>query len=154
MQLRALLGQGEWVSSIDLSDRYLRMPIHQNSKVFMVHTQVPRLNNSPSVLQASNSPTSLHNDNQGSEAYGPQSQKRGSTEHKDYCEPNRVLGLDKEPEKSELIPIRVFSFCGLRVPPRLSPCKTQSRLMGETTGLNPQNKFKVSFDCKMFDVAN
>ena len=35
--------------------------------------------------------------------------------------------------------------CGLRIPPRLSPCKTRSRQRAKTTGFDPQNKVKVCF---------
>ena len=36
---------------------------------------------------------------------------------------------------------------------RFSPCKTHSRQMAKMIGLDPENKVKVCFDCKMFDVS-
>ena len=44
--------------------------------------------------------------------------------------------------------------CGLRVPPRFSPCKTHSREMAQTSGFDPTTQVKTCFDCKMFDVSN
>ena len=44
--------------------------------------------------------------------------------------------------------------CGLRTPPRFSPCKTHSREMAQTSGFDPKLKVKTCFDCKMFDIAN
>ena len=44
--------------------------------------------------------------------------------------------------------------CGLQIPHRLSPCKTHSREMAETSGFDPTIQVKTCFDCQMFDVAN
>ena len=44
--------------------------------------------------------------------------------------------------------------CELRIPFRFSPCKTHSRQMAQTSGLDPKNKVKACFDYKMFDITN
>ena len=82
-----------------------------------------------SALPASNSPTSFHNDTQGSKAYGSIQRiqtpsvpgqlahwgsilKRCITEYKDHCEPDRVLGVENQSrqEKSDMIPTQVIYF--------------------------------------------
>ena len=68
--IRTSLVPGEWVSSIDLSDAYLHIPIHPNSRKYLLLqvTGVPvRL---PSFW-TSHSPPGLYNDRKGSEAHGP-----------------------------------------------------------------------------------
>ena len=43
---------------------------------------------------------------------------------------------------------------GLRIPSRVSPCKTHSREMAQTSGFDRTTQVKTCFDCKMFDGAN
>ena len=43
---------------------------------------------------------------------------------------------------------------GLRITSRLSPCKTLSREMAQTSGFDATTQVKTCFDYKMFDVAN
>ena len=65
----------------------------------------------------------------------------------------QTLGWIINQEKSELKPSQVFSFVGL-IPSILSPCKTYSREMAQTSGFDPTTQVKTCFDYKMFDVAN
>ena len=37
---------------------------------------------------------------------------------------------------------------------KISPCKTHSREMAQTSGFDPRTQVKTCFDSKMFDVAN
>ena len=60
------------------------------------------------------------------------------------------LGWIINQEKSELNPTQVFLFVGLWV----SPCKTHSKEMAQTSGFDPTTQVKTCFDCKMFDVSN
>ena len=115
--------------------------------------------------------TSLHNNHQKSEAYGPLQgdetppvpgqlahhgtiSERGTSEYKDHCTANRVFGVHHQPRKVRVVTDAGVLVGGLRTTPRLSPCKTHSGQMTKTTGFDPQNKVKVCFYCKMFDVAN
>ena len=70
--IRASLISGEWLSSIDLPDAYLQIPIHPNSRKyqrFCHDSQVFQLTSPP--FRLSHGPTSLYNDCKGSEADGP-----------------------------------------------------------------------------------
>ena len=69
--IRASLIPGEWVSLIDISDTYLHIPIHQNSKE--VPTVLPQFSGvpvHPPPSRPSHGPTSLYNDCKGNEADG------------------------------------------------------------------------------------
>ena len=75
--IRASLIPGEWVSSIDLSDAYLHIPIHQNSsKVLPQFTGIP-VHLPP--FRPSHSPIGLYNDCRESEADGPHKGSRTSS---------------------------------------------------------------------------
>ena len=70
--IRASLIPGEWVSSIDLSDTYLHIPIHPTSRKYL--KVLPQVTGVPVHLPSfrpSHSPTGLYNDCKGSEADGP-----------------------------------------------------------------------------------
>ena len=81
-----------------------------------VDSQVSILPIHLSALWASKSSTSIHNNSQSSEACGPlmgnqtssvpewlflqgSISKKGPTEHKDHCEPNRIVGVNNQPGK-------------------------------------------------------
>ena len=68
--VRASLIQGGWILQTQLST-YLHIPSTPNLKVSAVNLQISDLTIHLSALQAGNSPTSLHNDGQGGEIYGP-----------------------------------------------------------------------------------
>ena len=164
---------GEWVSSIDLSDAYLHIPIHPNSRKyprFCYKAQVFQFTSLPFRLATAR--PGLYNDCKGSETNGPLKRTQNSpihgrladqvpvsggspSEHSGSGRPNPVLGVDKKKKKK----IRTETYSGvlvrgLRVPSRFSPCKTHSREMAETPGFDPTPQVKTCFDCKMFDVTN
>ena len=73
--IMASLIPGEWVSSIYLSDAYLHIPIHANSRKYLESTFFPKFSSVPVLLpfyQPSHGPTSLYNDCKGNKADGPQ----------------------------------------------------------------------------------
>ena len=163
---------GEWVSSIDVSDTYLHIPIHPNSRKYLrfcYKSQVFQFTSLPFGLATA--PPGLYNDRKGSETNGPLKRTQNSpipgrladqvpvsggspSEHTGGGRPNSVLGVDNQSGKSELKPTQVFFVHGLRIPPRFSPCKTHSREMAQTSGFDPKTQVKTCFDCKMFDVSN
>ena len=62
--------------------------------------------------------------------------------------------MDHKPGKVRTVSYLGVFVCGLRVPPRFSPCKTHSREIAQTPGFDPTTQVKTCFDCKMFDVSN
>ena len=67
--IRTSLVPGKWVSSIDLSDAYLHIPIHPNSRKY--RSQVTGVPVHLPSFRTSHSPPGLYNDRKGSEAHGP-----------------------------------------------------------------------------------
>ena len=70
--IRTSLIPGEWVSSIDLSDAYIHIPIHPNSRKYLRfchRSQVFQFTSLPFGLATA--PAGLYNDCKGSEADGP-----------------------------------------------------------------------------------
>ena len=138
----------EWVSSIDLSDAYLLIPIHPNSRKYLrfcLRSQVFQLTSLHFGLAPG-----LYNDCKGSEANGPLQRTQASpipgrladqvpvsggspSEHSGSGRPSPVLGVDHKKKKK---------------------CKTHSREMAQLQDLILRLKSKRVFDCKMFDVAN
>ena len=169
--IRTSLIPGEWVSSIDLSDAYLHIPIHPSSRKYLrfcykaqvfQFTSLPfGLATAPQVftmivkevkLMALSSGLRIH---QYLEDWliRSQSQEEAQVNTQAVVDLTQSLGWIINQEKSELKPTRVFSFA-LRIPPRFSPCKTHSREMAQTSGFDPTTQVKTCFDCKMFDVSN
>ena len=116
-------------------------------------------------------PPGLYNDCNGSEANGPLQRTQTSpipgrladqvpvsggnpSEHSDSDRPNPVLGLDNKSGKIRTETYSGVFVLGLRIPSRFSLCKTHSREMAQTSGLDPKTQVKTCLDCKMFDVAN
>ena len=121
--IRASLIPGEWVSSIDLADAYLHIPIRPPS-----HPHPPKLKEVPKVLpqvasvsvhfpslRTSHSPSGLYNDCKRSEADGPVKghqtspvpgrladqvpvSGRSTSKHSDSGGPNSVLRVDNKSE--------------------------------------------------------
>ena len=68
----ASLIPGEWVSSIDLADTYLHIPIHPNSRKYLkVLPQVASVSVHFPSLRTSHGPSGLYNDCKRGEADGP-----------------------------------------------------------------------------------
>ena len=164
--IRTSLIPGEWVSSKDLSDAYLHIPIHPSSRLqgSGVPVHLP-------PVRASHSPPGLYNDRKGSETNGPLKRTQNSpipgrladqvpvsggspSEHSGSGRSNSVLGVDNKSEKIRTETYSGVFVRGLRIPPRFSPCKTHSREMAQTSGFDPTTQVKTCFDCKMFDVSN
>ena len=162
--IRTSLIPGEWVSSIDLSDAYLHIPIHPTSRKYLVPVHLP-------PVRAGHSPPGLYNDCKGSETNGPLKRTQNSpipgrladqvpvsggspSEHTGSGRPNPVLGVDNKSGKIRTETYSGVFVRGLRIPPRFSPCKTHSREMAQTSGFDPTTQVKTCFDCKMFDVSN
>ena len=143
--IKASLSPGEWVSSIDLSHTYLHMPIQQNSRKYIMFCH------NSQVFQFTSLPFGL--------ATAPQvftmivkelklmTLTRGVRFHQYLVD--RLIGAPSQEEaqvnltqslgwiinqaKSELKPTQVFLF----VPRRISPCKTYSREIAQTSGFDP-----------------
>ena len=170
--IRTSLVPGEWVSSIDLSDAYLHIPIHPNSRKYLRfchRSQVFQFTSLPFGLATA--PPGLYNDHKGSEAHGPLQRTqtlpipgrladqvpvsgRSPSKHSGGGRPNPVLEVDNKPGKVRTETYSGVFVRGLRIPSRFSPCKTHSREMAQTSGFDPMTQVKTCFDCKMFDVAN
>ena len=170
--IRTSLVPGEWVSSIDLSDAYLHIPIHPNSRKYL--KVLPQVTGVPIHLpsfRTSHSPPGLYNIRKGGEAHGALQRTqtspipgrladqvpvsgRSPSEHSGSGRPNPVLGVDNKPGEIRTETYSGVFVRGLRIPSRFSPCKTHSREMAHTSGFDPTTQVKTCFDCKMFDVAN
>ena len=170
--IRTSLIPGEWVSSIDLSDAYLHIPIHPSSRKYLrfcYKAQVFQFTSLPFGLATA--PPGLYNVRKGSETNGPLKRTQNSpipgrladqvpvsggspSEHSGSGRPNSVLGVDNESGKIRTETYSGVFVRGLRIPPRFSPCKTHSREMAQTSGFDPTTQVKTCFDCKMFDVSN
>ena len=118
------------MSLIDLSDAYLHIPIHPNSRKYLRF--LPQVTGVPVLfpsLGASHRPSGLYNDCKRSEADGPHKRNqsspipgrlayqgpvsgRSTSEHSDSGRSDPVLRVDINQEKSELKATRVFSFVG------------------------------------------
>ena len=124
--IRTSLIPGEWVSSIDLSDTYLHIPIHPNSRKYLrfcYKSQVFQFTSLPFGLVTP--PPGLYNDRKGSETNGPLKRTQNSpipgrladqvpvsggspSEHIGSGRPNSVLGVDNKSGK-----IRTETYSGV-----------------------------------------
>ena len=169
--IRTSLVPGEWVSSIDLSDAYLHIPIHPNSRKYLrfcykaqvfqftslpfglatapqVFTMIVKEVKLMALSRTQNSPIPGRLADQVPVPGGISKGHTGSGR------PNPILGLDNQPGKIRTETYSGVFVRGLRIPPRFSPCKTHSREMAQTSGFDPTTQVKTCFDCKMFDVSN
>ena len=123
---RTSLIPGEWVSSIDLSDAYLHIPTHPNSRKYLrfcYKSQVFQFTSLPFGLATA--PPGLYNDCKGSETNGPLQRTQTSpipgrladqvpvsggspSEHSGSSRPNPVLGVDNKSGK-----IRTETYSGV-----------------------------------------
>ena len=156
--IRASLIRGKWVSSIDLSDAYLHIPIHPNSRKFI---SLPfGLATAPQVfttivkevkLMALTRGIRLHLDDCLIRA---QSQEEAHMNTQTVVDLTQSLGWIINQEKIRTKTYSSVFVCGLRIPSRFNPCKTHPREMAETSGFDPTIQVKTCFDCKRFDHAN
>ena len=147
-----------------------RLPSHPHpSSLKEIPKILPQVSGVPVHLPTfwtSHSPQGLSHDCKGGEAHGPLQRAQtppipgrladqvsipgGSpSEHSGSGRSNPVLGMDHQSTKIRTESHSGVFVCGLRVPPRFSPCKAHSREMAQTT-----TQVKTCFDCKMFDVSN
>ena len=131
--IRTSLIPGEWVSSIDLSDAYLHVPIHPLSRKYLrfchrsqlfQFTSLPfGLATAPQVFTMIVKEVKLMALSRGLRS---QSQEEALVNTQAVVDLTQSLGWLINQEKSELKPVFVR---GLRVPSRCSPCKTHPREM-------------------------
>ena len=170
--IRTSVIPGEWVSLIDLSDTYLHIPIHPNSRKYLrfcykaqvfQFTFLPfALATAPQVFTMIVKEVKLMALSRGLRIHQylddwlirSQSQGGSPSEHTGGGRPNSVLGVDNKSGKVRAETYSGVFVRGLRIPPRFSPCKTHSREMAQTSGFDPTTQVKTCFDCKMFDVSN
>ena len=168
---RTSLIPGEWVSSIDLSDTYLHIPIHPNSRKYLrfcyksqvfQFTSLPfGLATAPQVFTMIVKEVKLIALSRGLRIrqylddwlIRSQSQEEAQVNTQAVVDLTQSLGWIINQKKSELKPTQVFFVHGLRIPPRFSPYKTHSREMAQTSGFDPTPQVKTCFDYKMFDVS-
>ena len=152
-----------------------RIPSHPHpsklKEVPMVLLQGPGVPVHLPTFRTGHSPPGLYDDRKGSETNGPLKRTQNSPipgrladqvpvsggiskGHTVSGRPNPILGLDNQPGKIRTETYSGVFVCGLRIPPRFSPCKTHSREMAQTSGFDPTTQVKTCFDCKMFDVSN
>ena len=168
--IRASLIPGEWVSSIDLVDAYLHIPIHPSSRKYL------RFCHRSQVFQFTSLPFGLATapqvftmivkevkppvkGNQTSPVPGRLADQgpvsgRSTSKHSDSGGPNTVLRVDNKSGEVRTKANSAIFLHELRIPSRFSPCKTHPREMAQTSGFDPTTQVKRCFDCKMFDVAN
>ena len=131
--IRASLIPGEWVSLIDLSETYLHIPIHPNSrKVLPQVTGVPV--QLPS-LRANHGPSGLYNDCKRGEADGPDKGNQTSPVPGRLAYQVPVSGRST----SEHSVVDLTQSLGLIINSVFGPCKTHSREMSQTSGFDPVN---------------
>ena len=167
---RASLIPGEWVSSIDLTDAYLHIPIHPNSRKYLrfcrrsqvfQFTSLPfGLTTAPQVFTMIVKEVKLMALSRGIRLQyldnwliRAQSQEEAQVNTQTVVDLTQSLGRIINQEKSKLKPTKVFSFVGYEYHLEY-PCKTHSREMAQTSGFDPMTQVKTCFDCKMFDVTN
>ena len=170
--IRTSLIPGDWVSSIDLSDAYLHIPIHPTSRkylrfchkaqVFQFTSLLFRLATVPQVFTMIVKEVKLMALSRGLRIHQylddwlirSQSQEEAQVNTQAVVDLTQSLGWIINQEKSETETYSGVFVRGLRIPPRFSPCKTHSREMAQTSGFDPTTQVKTCFDCKMFDVSN
>ena len=111
--IRASLIPGEWVSSMDLSDAYLHIPIHQNKEIPKVLPQFAGVPVHLPPFRPSHGPTGLYNDCKGSETGGRYKRSQASpipgqlayqgsvsegstSEHPECGRPDTILRVDNK----------------------------------------------------------
>ena len=169
--IRASLIPGEWVSSIDLSDVYLHIPIHLNSikylrfchrsQVFQFTSLPFGLATAPQVFTMIVKEVKLMALSRGIRLHQylddwlirAQSQEKPQVNTQTVADLTQSLGWIRNQEKSELKPAQVSSFAGYEYHQDSALVKpTQERWL-KLQDLILRLKSKHVFDCKMFDVA-
>ena len=165
--IRTSLIPGEWVSLIDLSDAYLHIPIHPNSRKYLrfchgsqvfQFTSLPfGLATAPQVFTMIIKEVKLMALSRGLQTSPIPGQladqvpvSGGSpSEHSGSGRSNSVLGFDHKSGKIRTKSYSGVFIRGLQVSPRFSPCKIHSREMAQTSGFDPTTQVKTCFGCKI-----
>ena len=163
--IRASLIPGEWVSSIDLSDPYLHIPIHPNSRKYLrfchrsqvfQFTSLPfGLATAPRVFTMIVKEVTLMALSRGIRLHQylddwlirVQSQEEVKVNTQTVVDLTQSLGWKINQEKSELNPTQVFGFVGYEY-------HLDSALVKPTQERWLKLQDLTCFDCKMFDVVN
>ena len=155
-----------------MSDAYLHIPIHQNSRKYLrfchnsqmfQFTSLPfGLATAPQVFTMIVKKVKLMALTRGARLHQylddwlirAQSQKEAQMNTQTVVDLTQSFRVDNKSGK-----VRTQTYSGvfvhrLRIPPRFSPCKTHSRETAQSSGFDPMLKVKTCFDCKMFDVTN
>ena len=150
--IRISLIPGEWVSSIDLSDAYLHIPIHPNSRKYLrfcCRSQFTSLlfglATAPQVFTMIVKEVKLMALTRGTQtspiprrlADQVPVSRRSQSEHSGRGRPDPVLGVDNKPGEIQTKANSGVFLCGLQIPSRFSPCKTHSREVAQTSGFDP-----------------
>ena len=167
--IRTSLIPGEWVSSIDLLDAYLHIPIHPHSRKYL------RFCHRSQVFQVTSLPFGLATAPQvftmivkevklmalsrlhqylDDWLIRSQSREEALVKTQAVVDLTQSLGWIINQDKSELNPTQMFSFVGYEYHLDLALVKTHSKEMAQTPGFYPTHQVKTCFDCKMFDVSN
>ena len=157
--------------SIDLSDANLHIPIHPNSRKYLrfchrsqvfQFTSLPfGLATAPQVFTMIVKEVKLMALSRGLRLHQyledwlirSQSQEEAQVNTQAVVDLTQSLGWIINQRKVRTETDSGVLVRGLRIPPRLSPCKTH-REMAQTSGFDPTTQVKTCFACKMFDVAN
>ena len=170
--IRTSLIPGEWVASIDLSDAYLHIPIHPNSRKYLrfchrsqvfQFTSLPfGLATAPQVFTMIVKEVKLMALSRGLRLHQylddwlirSQSQEEALVNTRAVVDLTQSLGWIINQEKSELKPTQVLSFVGYEYHLDSALVKpTQERWL-KLSGFDPTTQVETCFDCKMFDVSN
>ena len=168
--IRASLIPGEWVLSIDLSDTYLHIPIHPNSRKYQrfchrsqvfQFTSLPfGLATAPQVFTIIVNEVKLMTLAKRIRLHQylddclirAQSQEEAQVKTQTVADLTQSFGLIINQEKSELKPAPVFSFMNYEY--HLDSALVKPREMAQTSGFDPTSQVRTCFDCRMFDVTN
>ena len=143
--IRTSLNTGEWVTSIDLQDAYVHIPIHPRSRKYLrfAHrSQIYQFTSLPFGLEPSSS--SIHHDSKRGKTHGlitghkdtPISGRladQGSisrgviSQHKSGGRPNRISRLDHKSGQIGVDSNSSSLFCGIRIPSNTLVKRTQER---------------------------
>ena len=152
--IRASLIPGEWVLLIGLSDTYLHITIHPNSRKYLRfchRSQVFQFTSLPfglamapqvfTMMVKEVKLMALSRGNQTSPVPGRLADQgpvsgRSKSEHSDSGGPDSVLRVDNKSGEVRTKTNSGVLLRGLRIPSRFSPCKTHSREMAQTSGFD------------------
>ena len=160
--IRTSLIPGEWISLIYLSDASLHIPIHPNSRKYLVLKQVACVPVHLPPFRTSHSSPGLYNDCKVGETNGPLKRTKTSpipgladqvplsggslTEHSGSVDLTQSLGWIINQEKSELNPTQVFLFVGYEY--HLDSALVKPRMVTASAGVQTDLSKVVHSSCR------